>query len=82
MTSPSVYGTGPVGWSITGQRSSVQLDGMGQLADGMEVSFRTTDGDTGTVWVPLVHYDAPTVRDLVAQRVAQLAQVRRLTHES
>lgn len=63
------------GYTIIAQRQSITVDGAGGLRDVMEVTFRTPDGSTGVVRVPLEVYNAATVAALVGERAALLAEV-------
>jgi hypothetical protein len=39
-------------WKVTGQRTSSQFDGGGQFIDGQMVTFQTSEGHRGQVFIP------------------------------
>lgn len=71
------------GWRVTGQRQTQQLiPGSPQFTTGVEVSFITGYGVTGSVFVPNNQYTTDTVQSIIGDRVKQLDAISTLTHQS
>jgi basic membrane lipoprotein Med (substrate-binding protein (PBP1-ABC) superfamily) len=68
-------------WQVVSQRQSSQLVN-GQFTEVMVVTFRTSDGVTGDVSVPLSQYSADNVKQLIDARVQKIAAVHSLTSSS
>lgn len=67
-------------WSVVGQTETIQPSPTGSgVVSGVQVSYTTTDGHTGTVFVPDTQYNPDTVRQLINARVALVSQVGRLS---
>jgi hypothetical protein len=64
-------------WKVTAQRQTSMVVA-GAFVPAMEVTFETTDGDTGSVLIPVTQYDADAVKLAIDARVAAIAQVRAL----
>jgi len=67
------------GWTVIAQVPRSQVNSTGQLVKGMEVSFTSGGGVSGSVWVPLTDYNVETVRALIAHQVATFDAVGHLT---
>ena len=67
------------GWSVTSQREDIQLAPNGQVANGVVVTFTTASGIQGSVFVPNVDYTPDRVRAMIAERVARMEAVHKLT---
>lgn len=65
-------------WEVGSQLEKPGQDASGNFVPGMEVHFTTGNGVAGSVWVPLTQYNAGTVRDLIAARVAAIESVSKL----
>lgn len=55
-------------WTVTGQREDMQVGPAGTFVPGVVVSFRTTSGATGSVFVPHESYTVDKVRQLIDAR--------------
>ena len=66
-------------WTIEGQVEDYRQLPSGQFGQGIVVSFRTAEGATGTVFVPLDKYTADEVRAAVSARAATMAAVAKLS---
>jgi len=67
-------------WTITGQApDQFEFDGAGNPVSGYRVSFLTGNGNKGSVFVPEVHYEAATVRRLVAAQANRMDEVGSLS---
>lgn len=65
-------------FTVTGQIQTQSVLPGGSVVDGFEVTFTTTDGTVGRVFVPLTEYGPERVRELiedVVQRVEAVAQL-------
>lgn len=71
------------GWTVTGQREVQQLPpGAQNFVKGMEVTFVTSYGVVGSVFIPYTQYTAAGIQTVIGARVAQLDEVSALTHTS
>lgn len=77
VTNEAMYEGGPA-WQITSQLEQTGQDANGRYVEGVKVSFTTAAGLMGSVFVPNTLYNAASVRQLVAQRVAQMSEVHGL----
>lgn len=64
-------------WKVVSQRETSMVQA-GSFVKAQEVTFETSDGDTGTVTVPLNQYTADAVAQAITERVATMQQVRGL----
>lgn len=64
-------------WRITSQRQTSTVSG-GMFINGMEVSFVTTSGVPGSVFIALPSYNAETVKAAIDERVHQIEAVNSL----
>lgn len=63
---------------VTGQMPTTQLAG-GRFVKGVEVSFVTAKGNTGSVFLPDDQYTPDAVRAAIAERAALMDAVSGLT---
>lgn len=73
--SPPVPGTG---WSVISQVTKISPNAAGALVPGMEITFQTSSGQTGTVFVPQVVYTVDKAREMIAAQVLVMDQVQAL----
>lgn len=78
MTNPTGPAT-PSGWTVIGQRQTQELNGGQQFVKGVEITFRTGDGVTGNVFVPLTQFDPAHVTAAVSAQAAQLDAIGSLS---
>lgn len=78
MTATPTTPTAHTGWTITSQVQGQQLVGTA-FVQGVTVSFTTTAGNQGSVFVPLAGYTIDTVSAAVSARAAQLDAISNLT---
>lgn len=64
-------------WKVTNQRQTT-TSVAGQYVDAVSVTFQTTNGDTGTVVLPLTGYTADAVNAAIDARVDVMEQVAKL----
>lgn len=64
-------------WTVTNQRQTTTMVA-GTFQDAMEVTFQTTDGNTGSVTVPLTSFTPDIVRNAIEARVQSMADVAAL----
>lgn len=64
-------------WKVLNQRQTSMVVA-GTFVPAQEVTFETTDGDTGSVQVPLSQFSPDTVRQAIEERVQALSDVRNL----
>lgn len=69
----------PPAWRVTGQQETMDLSAGGTYVAGVKVSFQTTRGTLGSVFVPSDQYAPERVRQLVAERAAAIDAVDGLT---
>lgn len=67
------------GWTVTGQIETTQIGPTGNLQKGVQVTFTTGAGASGSVFVPHERFNASTVRDAIRQRAAILDTVANLS---
>lgn len=65
-------------WKVTAQRQTSILAN-GQFEQAWVVSFKTSDGVTGSVTVPLSQYTEANVSQLISDQVASIAAVHALS---
>lgn len=68
-------------WQVVSQRQSSQLIN-GQFQEVMIVTFKTAEGVTGDVTVPLSQYSAESVKEAIDARVGRIQEVHKLTSSS
>lgn len=66
-------------WSVTSQREDFQVGPDGRASAGVVVTFTTSSGISGSVFVPNADLAPEKVRQLVAARVETLEAIGRLT---
>lgn len=80
MSMPANKDNAPaVTWNIVSQLEGIQADESGQFTRGVTVSFRTSSGLTGSVFVPEASYNTPNVLALITQRVRQMQAISNLS---
>ena len=75
MTQPSAGVT----WRVTQQTEGMGKLPNGQFVQGVNVTFATTAGVTGTVFVAHSEYTPDRVRQLIAEKLTTMHQVQNLT---
>lgn len=65
-------------YSITLIEEGFQINEAGKLENVKVIHYRTTDGDTGTVKVPIPDYSADLVKQLIDYEVAEHLKLRNL----
>lgn len=70
--------TDPSGWRVTTQQEVTAQDTSGRYVPGVRVTFTTTDGIVGAVFIPESTYNTATVRDAINARVAQMRAIATL----
>lgn len=65
-------------WTVTSQLEGTGQDANGRYVEGFKVSFTTASGLSGSVFVPNAIYNKESVRQQIAQRVAQMLDVHSL----
>lgn len=65
-------------WTVGSQQEATGQDSLGHYVPGVNVSFQTVSGMVGSVFVPNTQYNADTVRQMIAARVARMVAVRDL----
>ena len=68
----------PPSWVVVSQRQT-SINNNGQFEDAMLVTFRTNDGVTATVTVPLSQYTDAYVKSLIDARAQAIGSVHALT---
>ena len=66
-------------WSVTGQVEDFGPDDSGNYVSGVKVNFRTTNGATGSVFVPSSQYSVERVRELVGRQARAMSEAQELT---
>ncbi len=74
---PSGMTGGPptVNWQVTGQQQTTQFGPTGRFEPGVNVSWQTDNGITGTTFVPQALYTLDNVLKAVSRHVLEMAQV-------
>lgn len=67
-----------VTWRVTQQMETQQPGANGRFTKGVNVTFSTSNGLSGTVFVPESSYSADNVRKLIAAKVAAMTSVQNL----
>lgn len=67
------------GWKVVGQTETMGLDPLGKAVDGIRVTFQTTRGITGTVFVPKDRYTPDNVTAAIKAAVGTLHTVADLS---
>jgi hypothetical protein len=65
-------------WTITQQVQSTSLSPGGVFQDGMKISFMSTSGVPGSIFVPLAQYNPENVAELIQSRVDAINAVHNL----
>jgi hypothetical protein len=66
-------------WRVTGDApDAYEFDGAGNAVPGHAISFVTGEGFKGSVFVPNEHYNATTVRNLIAKQAAVVDDINSL----
>lgn len=72
--------TNPVDWTITGQAATTRANGSGGFSDGVDVSYDTSTGLSGTVFITNTDYrNLDRVRQLVQADADHRSAVATLT---
>lgn len=71
-------GNGDAAWFVTTQMETQRLDPSGAFVQGVQVSFRTAEGATGSVFVPRADFNVEKVRAMVAAAAAEVSAVANL----
>lgn len=66
-------------WQVTAQSETTGLTPSGTPAKGVNVTFKTADGTSGSVFIPDANYTADNVKAAIAERVAAFDAVKGLT---
>jgi hypothetical protein len=66
-------------WQVTGQQQSTELIPGGRFVKGVNVSFVTKLGNSGTVFIPEDAYTPDNVRAAVGEKAARVDAVGQLT---
>ena len=67
-------------WQVTGTTETIQPSPTGSGVDqGVLTSYTTSDGHSGSVFVPFSQLTPDAVKQAITARVALLSQVRRLS---
>lgn len=69
----------PTTWTVTGQVAKFASDATGKPVNGVEVSFTTTAGNSGSVFIPDTQYSVPNAQAAIAAKAATLDAVGALT---
>lgn len=67
------------GWTVTTQRETQEQGPGGRFIKGIEVGFVTGQGVAGTVFVPAVSYNPPTVSAMITEKAAQIDAITGLS---
>lgn len=78
MTQPK-QATGGVTWHVTAQNEGMGRLPTGQFAQGVNISFLTSNGMSGNVFVPNADYTPEKVRQAIHDRVSMMHSVGGLT---
>lgn len=65
-------------FTVTKQTQTRELTESGHFMDAMRVDYRTSDGAVGWVIVPLAKFNAKTVGEAIAARVAEHDAIAKL----
>lgn len=71
----------PTSWSITDQRRTTNLGANGQFVSGWEVSYTTSDGVHGSLFISDADYRPVTVAELIGNVVRNVTAVHHLSGE-
>jgi len=66
-------------WHITTQNQTTRPDAQGNFHEGIMVGFQTSNGLSGSVFVPNTQYNADNVKEMIQQRVNNMQEVHALT---
>jgi hypothetical protein len=66
-------------WEVTGQREDFGLNDAQQYVQGVTVTFRTSGGVQGTVFIPGNLYTAAYARQVINARAQEVVAVSSLT---
>lgn len=66
------------GYRVIGQQQRTTLGPDGRFQDVVEVTFTTDHGVTQSVTVPLVKYNADTVKAMIDERLSHIDAVHNL----
>lgn len=81
MTAESASPTNS-GWNVTGQMETQQIGPNGSFVKGIEVYFQTTNGHSGSVFLPNAQYSLPAVTAAIHARADLLDSVGNLSSGS
>ena len=70
---------GSVGYTISDQVETQELDGNGRPVRGVRVHYQLQGGPMGSVFIPEAQYTVANVQAAVAAAAGTKAQVQRLT---
>jgi hypothetical protein len=66
-------------WEVTGQTEAYGLNSTGHYVHGVNVTFRTAQGITGTVFLSDAEYSSATAKERVSAQAAEVIAVSQLT---
>ena len=64
------------GWTVVNQQPAIGTNSQGQAVPGWRINFVTGSKQPGYVWVPEKDFNPPTVKALIAQRVAMIDEIQ------
>lgn len=70
---------GAVGYRVTGQRETTEQGPNGRYMLGQRITYETTTGGSGSVFVPYSAYNATNVARLIRDHATQTKQISNLT---
>lgn len=65
-------------WNVTTQQETTRPDSTGRFVSGVLVTFTTSNGLSGSVFVPDAQYTPDNVRSAIQARVEQMVGVQSL----
>jgi hypothetical protein len=70
---------GQVGFKVTGQRETSELGANGRYMIGQRITYETTTGGSGSVFVPYSAYNPTNVERLIRDHAMATKQIMNLT---
>lgn len=65
-------------WSVTSQQESMGQDASGRYVSGVNVSYTTNGGLSGTIFIPDAQYNAEAVKARIEARLRAMTDVHTL----
>lgn len=65
-------------WAVTTQQETTRPDSTGRFVQGVLIGFQTSDGLTGTVFVPDTQYTPDYVKQVIQARVDVMSGIQGL----